>query len=211
MRVDIIELLRCPAPHESSALVTVADARDGDQLLAGTLGCPVCLAEYVLRGGVVYLTSRHAHAEQGATSSTSPATDATRLAALLALEQPALRVVLCGTESMAADAITALVDANCLAINAPVHSHTIGNQLRMDAGARLPLADASMHALAIDAAHLPFLSDAARVIRSGGRVVAPAAAPLPPGLRELARDDHQWVAQVESPVSRPVTIARVIA
>ena len=42
--------------------------------------------------------------------------------------------------------------------------------------------------------------------RVGGRLVAPAGAPLPEGVRELARDDAVWVGEREALPSAPVTL-----
>lgn len=213
MRVDIIELLRCPAPHPPSPLVTVADARDGDRLIDGTLGCPSCLAEYTLRGGVVDLTTAQwasaERARHAASNATAPS-DTLRLAALLGLDQPNLRVALCGEEALAAATLVALTDVQCVVINAPLPSHAMSglNALRMTVGAQLPLASASLHALAVDAAHVALLADAARVVRTGGRVVAPAHSPVATGLHELARDSTHWVAEVRTAASRPIGLSR---
>jgi hypothetical protein len=39
-------------------------------------------------------------------------------------------------------------------------------------------------------------------------LVAPAHAPLPAGVRELARDEREWVAVKESAASAPVPLRR---
>lgn len=208
MRVDFIELLRCPGYHEPSALVTVAELRDGDRLVTGTLGCPVCQAEYLLADGVVDLTTPYArHVPRRATAVTEP-TDGARMAALLNLAEPGLRVALCGAQALHAEVLTTMSDAHCLAINAPGWLTTVVSSLRMDIGGVLPLAAASLHGLGVDAHHAGLLADAARVVRVGGRVVAPVQTPIPPGLRELARDAVEWVAQVEAAAGPPIQLAR---
>jgi hypothetical protein len=47
-----------------------------------------------------------------------------------------------------------------------------------------------------------------RVVRPGGRIVAPVHAPLPANVKELARDDRQWVAEVTEVLSAPIRIQR---
>ncbi len=208
MRVDFIELLRCPAQHEPSALVTVADARDGDRLIAGTLGCPVCLAEYPLQDGVVDLTTRLAAHRPHSTPMVTAPTDAARMAALLNLAEPGLKVALCGAHALSAETLTAMTDAHCLAINAPRSLAAVVSSLCMDIGSALPLASASLHGIAVDVAHVGVLADAARLVRVGGRVVAPVNTAIPQGLRELARDAVEWVAQVEATAGTPIQLAR---
>ncbi len=204
MRVEIIELLRCPTVHESSPLVTVASVRDGDRLVEGALGCAVCGAEYALTGGVVFLGDERIDA------AAHRAVDATRTAALLGLSEPGGRVGLCGAFGTVADAIEASTGATCVTVNAwpDLRSRSPADHLVIDIAASLPLASASLNGLAVDAAHVTLLPDAARVVRRAGRVLAPAHAPLPAGVQELARDDVEWVAVVTDPVSAPVGLRR---
>jgi threonine dehydrogenase-like Zn-dependent dehydrogenase len=67
----------------------------------------------------------------------------------------------------------------------------------LHSGPRWPLAARQAAAVALDAAHATpaQLAQAVRVLRPGGRLVAPAWAPLPEGVRELARDATEWVAE----------------
>jgi uncharacterized protein YbaR (Trm112 family) len=204
MRVDLIELLRCPAPHESSPLVTVANARDGDRLLDATLGCPVCGAEYAMREGVVYL----ADVTPGAIKSFGEG-DAMRLAALLDLTAPGARVALGGGMASAAEHLETLTGARCVAINAALSADATVDQIVIDTARRLPFEPGNLAGLAVDPGTVDLLADASRVVRRGGRVVAPASAPIPAGCRELARDDREWVAAVDAgPGDRLVSLRR---
>jgi hypothetical protein len=47
-----------------------------------------------------------------------------------------------------------------------------------------------------------------RATRATGRVVAPASTPLPDGVREIARDDTDWVGERE-PLASPVVTLHV--
>ena len=197
MRVETLELLRCPANHEPSPLITVACERDGDRIIEGSLGCSICGAEYALRDGVVYLASDVLIALD------SDAKDPMRTAALLGLNEPGARVALCGAFGGDAALIEEATDARCISVNA---STSAVDQIRCTILDIVPLATASLNGLAVDSAHVRVLADAARVVKTGGRVLGPALAPVPDGCRELARDAQEWVAVVESPVSAPVSL-----
>ena len=211
MRVDVIELLRCPRPHAQSPLITVADRRDGDNLLDATLGCVVCGAEYMLRDGVAQFGGGFASAASSPPSDT-PA-DPLRLAALLGLSDVTTRGALCGALASACDAIEAMTGARCVAIN-PIAGSTSSSAsspsdaIVLDLHALIPLPNASLQGLAVDAAHQALLADATRVVRRGGRVVGPVSVAIPEGCRELVRDDAEWVAEVETTSSEPVRISR---
>ncbi len=224
MRVEFIELLRCPEPHSASPLITVANQRLGDNIIDATLGCAVCGAEYALREGCAIFPPRSAppaaHKSDAGADATPPDEasgpprdrndEALRLAALLGLADESARALLCGDTALVAHDIEALTGARCLAVNdRSVHGeHTPLDRLRLEPTARIPLGDASLHGLAVDQAHVALLADATRVVRRGGRIVAPASATVPDGCRELARDARQWVANVDLAVSAPVMLQR---
>ena len=204
MRIEVIELLRCPAAHESSPLVTVAIRRDGDRLIEATLGCAVCRAEYLLRDGIAYLGGSGGHSSFDADGVVDPM----RIAALLGLGDPGSRVMLGGALGGAAAAIEDATGARCIVANGPRAAavETRFDQLVIDDGDAIPLASASLAGLAVDRTTIALLADATRVVRSGGRVIAPVYAPVPDGCRELARDNDEWVAEVEVSASAPVVI-----
>ena len=204
MRVETIELLRCPAAHESSPLVTVAHARNGDRLIEGTLGCPICGAEYPLKEGVALL------ADHTGSESPTDSVDAMRTAALLGLSEPGMRVALCGAFGSVADEIEQATGATCITVNASpiIRSASTADHVVLASQALLPFSSASLAGLAVDDANLALLADAARVVRAGGRVLAPARASTPAGVTELARDEQAWVAVVEAAGSRPVGLTR---
>ncbi len=208
MRVDCLERLRCPADHPPSPLIALAIHRDGDHVTDGVLGCPTCGAEYPIEQGVARLGTSPA-----AAVATIPV-DPWRLAALLDLTAPARRVLLAGTWAQAADALQGATEARCVVLNAAAEAYRPGadapDALTLSVGQPLPLGDGTLDGLAVDGMHQSLLADAVRVLRAGGRLVAPATAPVPEGCRELARDAEQWVAAVDptSTVSAPVPLRR---
>jgi hypothetical protein len=50
------------------------------------------------------------------------------------------------------------------------------------------------------------LSSTVQATRTAGRLVAPAQAALPEGVRELVRDEHVWVGEREAPPSALVRL-----
>ncbi len=207
MRIEFIELLRCPANHEPSPLITVASKRAGDHLLDAMLGCVVCGAEYPLRDGVAYLTDETAVS----TTDTIDTIDPMRIAALLSLTDASARALLCGAAASVSNEIESLTGARVAGVNAPAESmleHELVDVIRLTPGTTIPLATASLQGLAVDDRHTSLLADAARVVQRGGRVLAPVSAALPPGCRELARDEFEWVAEVDAALSAPVSLKR---
>jgi len=220
MRVEIIELLRCPEAHEPSALVTVAFTRDGDRLLSGELGCPVCGAAYSLRDGAVWLVHEGISGDDAGTVAQQDGSergvdlrDVEGTAALLDLSEPGMRTVLCGAYGTIAAALVDMTGARCVAIGGAAERGLPAevDQVRMLSRARLPFADTCIDALAVDATYAALLADAARVVRVDGRVLAPSHLPVPHGLKELARDATEWVAVVLPRSTAPVGLRRARA
>lgn len=210
----LLDALRCPAPHAEEWLVAMVHQADGPRLIEADLACPACGAAFGLRAAVAWFRASSvedtavATAPRAATGSASAAAwepegqDADRLAALLGVAEGPWPVVLVGARAAAGAALAALVSPPQWWINpAPV---ALGNAPHppwlagvLHSGPRWPLAARQAAAVALDAAHATpaQLAQAVRVLRPGGRLVAPAWAPLPEGVRELARDAAEWVAE----------------
>ena len=174
-----------------------ADSWAGTRVASGTLGCPVCHARYAIREGVVDFTG-------GAPRSfLLPAqalkSDGMRLAAQLGLGGPGGLVMLTGRYAALAEALGEVVDVTCLAVDpaqAPLSA------VRVELRDRIPLPDATLRGAAIDEprATPAFLAEVTRCTQAGGRVVAPARSWVPDGARLIARDEQEWVAEVEGSV-----------
>lgn len=214
MHRDLLDALRCPRDHEESWLVAVVHRASGSQLLDVDLACPVCQREFTVREGVADFRSDDAlsrdasgalsHADEFVASASDPL----RLAALFGLSPDAgpmsRPVLLAGAHATVSGALQVLIDVPQVLVNpdvipateADVFAHEPLSVLRV--GARLPLGVATLHAAALDAAHgqPEFVTSVVRAIRVGGRLVAPHSLPVPDGVRELARDEHEWVGEV---------------
>jgi hypothetical protein len=70
----------------------------------------------------------------------------------------------------------------------------------------LPLAVGAARGVAIDGDSRERVASAVRATRAAGRVVAPVGVPLPEGVRELARDERDWVGEREVLASPLVTL-----
>jgi len=129
----------------------------------------------------------------------------------LSLTDASARALLCGAAASVSSEIESLTGARVAGVNAPAESmltHELVDVIRLTPGAMIPLATASLQGFAVDERHVSLLADAARVVQRGGRVLAPLSATLPPGCRELARDEYEWVAEVEVALSAPVSLKR---
>lgn len=211
MFIELVDSLRCVQPHEDTWLVATFDRMENRRVVEGALGCPTCRASYPIRAGVVWLG---AVPEQGTPADDPPAAhpvadEAMRLAALLDLREPGMRALLAGAHGAVAHALVGATQAELLVIDPPA-SVTPGDGVSIvRTGGRVPLAAASMRAVALDerSAVAPGAIEAAvAALRDGGRLVAPATVPVPASVTELARDARQWVAERDARPSAPVQL-----
>lgn len=218
MLLDIVDALRCPAEHEESWLVTSAEAWEGRHVVTGKLGCPVCRAEYPIRQGVVDFSSgvaaaggmtRDADGRAATAPSEEDAVAALRLAAQLDLREPGGIVVLSGRYARLVESLATLVEARYVVLNAG-EPDAAGVASLIRVGAVVPLAARSLRAVAVDPAALTSvpIHGVVRTLRPGGRIAAPVALDVPAGVRELARDDVEWVGESATPAAPPVQIVR---
>lgn len=163
------------------------------------------------------------------------ASAALRIAALLNLRGNHGAVVLMGAAARAADAISSLTGVLVLAVNAPRGVAVNHSRLRTSRMTRmsdtlhmsdtsdtsrtsptshaphaLPLGVGTVRGVHIDAAHSAssWVASAIRAVEKGGRLVVPANVPVPADVRELARDEHEWVGEVSVAASGLVPLRR---
>jgi hypothetical protein len=203
MRLDLAERLRCPRAHAPTPLIVVAIAVEERELRRGIAGCPVCRLEARIEEQEV----RFDEAAKVPAPLAAPAPERSedpsgpefgRLRALLGLAEPGGAVLLTGPYARFADMLADAVDTAVVLMHAAPAPGVRAVRVR-DAGAQVPFTDATFRAVAL-AAGLPgeFTADAARSVSSGGRVLGAASLAPPPGVRELARDASEWVAEREA-------------
>ena len=173
-----------------------AERMVGRDVVEGTLGCPICRAEYPIAAGVAHFDG----GEPGTTQSELPdENEAVRLAALLDLTDARGYAILVGTTGSHAARLRELTDVQLLLVNPPPGAAMgagVSGLTTDSASSSLPLAAASARAIALDDVATPAQLALAVIVASpGGRILAPLALTVPEGVTELARDDHQWVAE----------------
>src|SRR5829696_1093046 len=98
MFIELVDTLRCPNPHEESWLVVSATTLEARHIREGVLGCPVCRAEYPVRGGIAdFRTATEHDAATKKSSREMPVlVPAEQLAAMMNLADPLGFAVLTG-------------------------------------------------------------------------------------------------------------------
>jgi uncharacterized protein YbaR (Trm112 family) len=196
MYIELIDLLRCPREHADSWLVAAFNRMDGRFVVEGKLGCPVCSASYRIRNGVADLRSAMTENEIPVEKAASSADEtAMRAAALLGLTKPNALVVLAGTAAAMGQQVSDIAEARVVAVNPATRIEETERVAVILADTRLPFAPSSVDGIMLDEATTAFASDASRVLRQGGRLIAPRETLLPRGFRELAKDDKEIVAE----------------
>jgi len=218
MHIEFIDLLRCPRRHADSWLIAAFNRMDGRLVVDGTLGCPVCNAEYPISGGVADFRAKvgEPYPIRSAASvrvaipepETERDDDVMRLAAMLGLSRPGMLVLLAGSVAPLSHRLAALTSARVLNLNpnaADIGDSDAVGSIMIDSA--VPIASRSVDGIALDAAaaSLDLVEEAVRVLKPGGRLTAPASVLLPASLRELARDKLSVVAES---VGELVTLGR---
>ena len=199
MFIEMLDLLRCINPHEDTWLVASLRALSNRFVLDGTLGCPVCHAEYQIRKGIADFRQSADTVQQPAVS--LPKLEhrddlATRIGAFLNATEAGGTLVLGGSWGEAAHEVSVLTGSRVLVLNytrGMEESETVG-LLRVSH--EIPLAPASALGVAIDETLPPeILPSVVKVVRPGGRIVGSVAVSAPADIPILARDDRYWVAE----------------
>jgi hypothetical protein len=209
MFIPLVDVLRCVRPHEETWLVASIDEAIDRDIVTGTLGCPICLAEYPIRNGIVSFDDA---APPPAVAGDVPSDDeAVRIAAGLDLTDARMTALLHGAWGAYAPIVRGLSPAQLLLVNPP-GAITSGDGISIvRSGGAAPVARASMSAVAVgDAAAGSMLESLVASLKPGGRMMARVRRAVPAGLAELARDGDVWVAQREASAaeSAPVTLSR---
>lgn len=194
MHVELIDRLRCPETHADSWLVAHAEESEGRAIIRGTLGCPVCAAEYRIDEGEVWFGTDEPPII--AAEVIPDEADAERVTALLNMDGSGGLYIIGGLRAAVLLALTPAESERILLLSSPLGLKADGT-LR-GAGARIPVATGCVRGVVLDETTARCAPDAARALSVGGRLVAPQGTRLPHGLRELASDCDEWVAEKEA-------------
>lgn len=212
MFTELIDQLRCPNAHEDSWLVATSTRTGSRHILDGKLGCPVCKATFDIVDGEVLFTV----APVLRSTITLDDDAAMRLAAQLHLVEAPQPVMLTGQWSRAVAPLRSIVPTVTIFVGDATSVIALDAQvslLRLPAS-RIPLATGALRGLALDRAHAndAYVTDAARIVRTNGRLLIPAGTALDDALwRTLAADAEVTVAERLATASAPVSLRRAPA
>ena len=192
MFIELTDHLRCPADHDEAFLVLLPDRVEGRSVRAGTLGCPVCDRRFTLRDGVLDIGGAPALLETQAASRLT----AEALAPLVGLGGPGGYLALVGDPAAAwREVAVQLPGVALVAVNPPpgVADQEGVSVLR---GGRLPLKTGSMRGVVLGRPYggdPPWVTEAARVVLPGLRVVGEGDEPGVGLIELMASADGVWV------------------
>ena len=194
MFIELAEYLKCPADHEDAFLVLATGAMKGRAIRYGTLGCPVCHAEYLVVQQAVRFGPRP---DVGAATLPLPPPDA--IQALIGLESPGGYVALVGSAAGLAHDLSGLVrGVHFICVNAPAGVEPSVTRSLLEATATIPLRGSVVRGVVLgqEYARAAWLAEGARVVLRGQRVVACAEGLTPPvGVTPLASGQGMWVGR----------------
>ena len=196
MFIELVETLRCVREHEDSWLVASIDDLRDRSIRKGTLGCPVCAAEYPINEGVADFS---AGAPRRSSSSPLPGDSsdfAVRAGAFLSLAGTSGTIVLGGEWARGAAELVNTTDVRVIAVNAPAGVRESPAIALIEVSDVIPLAAKSCAGAALDETFSAeaFLS-AQRIVRPEGRVVGARSARRPDGWTIIAEDSSWWIAE----------------
>ncbi|HET7025820.1 MAG TPA: hypothetical protein VFI39_11510 [Gemmatimonadales bacterium] len=192
MFIELTDHLRCPADHDESYLVLLPEVTDGRSVRSGTLGCPVCQAEYRIEDGVVRFAPRPGVAAPDATISGAA------LHALLGLAGPGGYAALVGDVTAQAPALAHSDPGVHFAAVRPVAGLAESRELSLIDADLLPFKRGSLRGVVLGAGYggdARWVADAVRAVLPGLRVVGAGAAPAGDGLELQAEADGWWVGR----------------
>jgi uncharacterized protein YbaR (Trm112 family) len=195
--IELVDDLRCPRPHEETWLVAAADRTVDRDIVEGTLGCPICHAEYPIRDGAVWFGEPGPRQASTVPALKADPEQAMQLAAFLDLSDARGFALLAGSWGAVAPLLRSVAPTQLVVLNPATSVDSRHGISVLHVAAGIPLASGSCRGVALGVEHAtPDYTDAAlRVLMPRGRLVAPAAMALPAGVTELARDHMLWVAE----------------
>jgi hypothetical protein len=195
--IELAEYLKCPVEHEDAYLVLATGAMKGRAIRYGTLGCPVCRAEYLIVQQCVRFGPPPGIPEGRRPSLEMPAAEAVQ--ALIALESPGGYVALVGSAvDLAGELAAWMPNVHFVCVNAPEGTTPSLTRSLLESTATIPLRDGVVRGVVLGGEYPaePWEREAARVTLRGQRVVVLRESVVPPsGLAALAAGQGMWVGR----------------
>jgi hypothetical protein len=207
MFVELIDRLRCLQSHPDGCLVATTTRTVGRHIIEGTLGCPMCGAEYEIREGAVWFGGNEIVPMP--VDSRFPPDGLVRLAAMLGLDERGGLYVLDAVWSFYARELSAMYPEARFVLMSGSEAEGASAVLRCTSDA-IPLAAGCARGVALDRGTPALVDAAVRALAARGRLLAPEDTDVPEAIALLARDDDWWVGEREPTptVSAPVTPRR---
>jgi len=202
MFIELVETLRCVREHDESWLVASIDELRERSIRRGTLGCPLCGAQYPIANGVADFSAGAAPAPFGGPPRLAPGEIALRAGAFLGPGNAGGTVILGGEWALGAAELTATLDVRGIAVNAPPQVAESAAVALVGISNVVPLAPRSCAGAALDGSFSAeaYLS-AQRVLRAAGRIVGAKAVAPSPGLAIIADDESWWIGQTQPEIT----------
>jgi len=192
--IELAEYLKCPVDHKDAFLVLATGAMKGRAIRYGTLGCPVCRAEYLVVQQCIRFGPRPDLPEP---AGDLPAADTVQ--ALIGLESPGGYVVLVGSAAgLAQDLAVVMPGVHFVCLNAPSDATPSVTRSLMESTATIPLRAGVVRGVVLGSEYgtAPWLAEAARVLLAGQRAVVLREGVEPPkGLTAMATGQGMWVGR----------------
>jgi hypothetical protein len=201
MFIELTDILRCPAPHEEQFIVLIPDTMKGRSVQAGRLGCPVCHREYPIAAGMVDFTG----GKNPGFMAASAGLESEVLAAFLGLAGSGGYVGLVGAGTdLGSELISTIPAVHFVGVNPPTGAEELP-MLSLVRADSIPVKSRSLRGVLLLAPYADdssWVSEAARAVLPGLRVVGQGTPPDHSGLEILASAGGWWVAV--SPAKRIV-------
>jgi hypothetical protein len=193
--IELAEYLRCPKPHEETFLVLSTGAMKDRHVLYGTLGCPVCHAEFPVMDGIARFSTRPQWP-----GTARPLPEAGEVQALLGLSGPGGYAMLLGSATGLADRLGQLLEGgvHLVCVNPPEPMGWDRNRSVVHATDYVPVRTGMLRGAVMGAETLggPWIPEALRAVLKGQRVVALAEKmPSTAGLSTMAVGKGMWVGR----------------
>jgi uncharacterized protein YbaR (Trm112 family) len=194
MFIELTDHLRCPTDHDESFLVLLPDEMEGRSVRTGQLGCPVCGRTYAIHEGIVQL------GDAPEPTVTDTRLDAEGLTALAGLHGSGGYFALVGTlGSLAEEMLVVNPGVSLIAVNPPA-GVVDSPGVSVIRSARIPLKTRSMRGVALGRPYADdpyWISEAARVVLPGLRIVGEGADPPADVIELMASAEGVWVGVIK--------------
>lgn len=202
MYIELIDLLRCPRLHEETWLVAAFSQMEGRFVIEGKLGCPICSASFPIKRGTADFRDDASDLSANDDEMDAASEEVSlRVAGMLGLTRAGAAVVLSRMPSAIAVSVAELSGVRVICVNPTTVGGEAENVAAVRVDQQLPLASGSIDAMMlVEPLSVQAMAEALRVLKTGGRLVAPAATALGGNLRELARDERYIVAEFTGPL-----------